>query len=100
MVNAGESTGTLPDVLLRLAGYAKKKEEVESKVRSAMTYPVIMLVVGMGVVVFLLSYLVPKITPILTKKNEALPKGNRNPSHCIRYRPKLLVGISYGIFLP
>lgn len=75
MVNAGESTGTLPEVLMRLAGYAKKKEEVESKVRSALTYPVIMLVVGLGVVAFLLSYLVPKITPILTKKNEALPKA-------------------------
>lgn len=75
MVNAGESTGTLPDVLLRLAGYAKKKEEVESKVRSAMTYPIIMLVVGLGVVIFLLSYLVPKIEPILTKKDGGLPEA-------------------------
>jgi len=75
MVNAGETTGTLPEVLMRLAKYAKKKEEVEGKVRSALTYPVIMLVVGLGVVIFLLSYLVPKITPILTKRNEALPKA-------------------------
>jgi type II secretory pathway component PulF len=75
MVNAGESTGTLPEVLLRLAHYAKKKEEVEGKVRSALTYPVIMLVVGLGVVVFLLSYLVPKIEPILTKKDGGLPEA-------------------------
>lgn len=75
MVAAGEATGTLPDVLNRLALYAKKKSEIEAKVSSALTYPIIMLVAGLGVVTFLLSYLVPKITPILQRRGEALPKA-------------------------
>lgn len=73
MVHAGESTGTLPDVLTRLASYAKKKEMIESKVKSALTYPIIMLIAGILIVVFLLSYLVPKITPILKRRGDALP---------------------------
>lgn len=75
MIAAGEVTGTLPEVLTRLAAYAKKKSEIESKVSSALTYPIIMVVAGVGVVTFLLSNLVPKITPILKSKKEALPKA-------------------------
>jgi type II secretory pathway component PulF len=74
MVNAGESTGTLPHVLIRLGDYAKKRERIESKIQSAMTYPIIMGVVGFGVVVFLLNYLVPKMKDLLIKKGGGLPK--------------------------
>jgi general secretion pathway protein F len=75
MIGAGEVTGTVPEVLSRLAAYAKKKSEIEGKVKAALTYPIIMLVMGFGVVTFLLSNLVPKITPILKSKKEALPKA-------------------------
>lgn len=75
MIRAGESTGTLPQVLTRLATQAKKKEAIEGQVRSALTYPIIMCVCGLGVVIFLLSYLVPKIIPILKQQDKALPKA-------------------------
>ena len=74
MVNAGESTGSLPQVLVRLADYARKRERIESKIRSALVYPCIMGVVGTGVVVFLLNYLVPRMAGLLIKKGNALPK--------------------------
>lgn len=73
MVKAGESTGTLPDVLDRLAKYAKRRAALENRIRSAMTYPIIMCVMGACVVTFLLSYLVPKILPILEQRHKALP---------------------------
>ena len=73
MVKAGESTGTLSDVLDRLASYSKKKSDIEARIKSAMTYPVIMLIVALGVITFLLSYLVPKILPILKSRGRALP---------------------------
>lgn len=73
MVRAGESTGTLPDVLKRLALQAKKKKAIESQVKSALTYPVLMMLAGVGIVIFLLTYLVPKIVPILEQREEALP---------------------------
>ncbi|MBF0245961.1 MAG: type II secretion system F family protein [Planctomycetes bacterium] len=73
MVRAGESTGNLPEVLVRLTHYAKKRSEIEGKITSAMVYPVIMLVMGLLVVVFLLSYLVPQIVPILLERGKGLP---------------------------
>lgn len=73
MVNAGEATGTLPDVLLRLSGYMKKKQELESRIRSAMIYPIIMLSVAALVVIYLLNDLVPKIVPILLRRGDELP---------------------------
>jgi type II secretory pathway component PulF len=74
MVNAGESTGSLSQVLLRLSDYARKRERIESKIRSALVYPCIMGVVGGGVVIFLLNYLVPKMAGLLLKRGNALPK--------------------------
>lgn len=74
MVNAGESTGTLPGVLQRLGEYAKQRERIEAKIKSALTYPMIMGIVGFGVVVFLLNYLVPKMKDLLMKKGGGLPK--------------------------
>ncbi len=73
MVRAGESTGSLPIVLDRLAIYAKKRDLVETKIRSALAYPLFMLAICMLVVSFLLSYLVPKIVDILDQQKKALP---------------------------
>jgi type II secretory pathway component PulF len=73
MVRAGETTGTLPDVLLRLAAYSKKKTEIESKIKSAMIYPIIVGIVGVVIVIFLLNHLVPKLEPILKRNGQELP---------------------------
>jgi type II secretory pathway component PulF len=75
MVHAGETTGTLPSVLERLGQYSKKKSQIESKVISALTYPCIMVTIGLCVVIFLLNFLVPKMEKLLSKKGESLPKA-------------------------
>lgn len=75
MVHAGETTGTLPAVLERLGQYSKKKAKIESKVISALTYPCIMVTIGLCVVIFLLNFLVPKMEKLLSKKGESLPKA-------------------------
>lgn len=73
MVRAGESTGALPAVLERLANFQKKRMEIESRIRGALVYPMIMVIAGFGIVYFLITYLVPKIRPIFEEKAEALP---------------------------
>lgn len=73
MVNAGESSGTLEIVLERLADFAEKKEATRQKIQAAMAYPIIMSVIGFGLLVFLLTYIVPKIIDIFTDMNHALP---------------------------
>ncbi|MCA8960885.1 MAG: type II secretion system inner membrane protein GspF [Planctomycetes bacterium] len=73
MVRAGEASGNLDEVLNRLADYLQKQASLRGKVIAALTYPGIMMLVGTGVVVFLMSYVVPKITTILESRNQVLP---------------------------
>ncbi len=73
MVRAGEASGNLDEILARLADYLQKQANLKGKLAAAMTYPAVMVFVGFGVVVFLMSYVVPRITKILSKKGDALP---------------------------
>ena len=62
MVRAGEASGALDVVLLRLADYTESTARLRRKLASALTYPIIMVLVGGAILFFLLSYVVPKIT--------------------------------------
>ena len=73
MVKAGEASGRLDLVLVRIADYLQKQASLKGKVLAAITYPAIMVVVGMAVVIFLMSYVVPKITKILEERGGELP---------------------------
>jgi general secretion pathway protein F len=73
MVRAGEASGNLDVVLTRIADYLQKQASLRGKVSAAVTYPCVMVVVGTAVVIFLMSYVVPKITQILQQRNTPLP---------------------------
>jgi general secretion pathway protein F len=73
MVRAGEASGNLDHILSRLADYLQKQHRLRSRVVAAMTYPIIMIVLGIGVTMFLMMYLVPKVTKILERKGNVLP---------------------------
>jgi len=77
MVAAGEASGTLEEVLQRLAEMMEKRVHLVGKVKSAIAYPLMMVVVAAGVVVFLLSFVVPSITQIFLEMNRALPWPTR-----------------------
>ena len=73
MVKAGEASGSLDVVLNRIANYLQKQASLRGKVTAAVTYPIIMVVVGIAAVVFLMSSVVPKITAVLQARGQALP---------------------------
>ncbi|MBI3272099.1 MAG: type II secretion system inner membrane protein GspF [Planctomycetes bacterium] len=73
MVRAGEAAGNLDHVLLRLADYIQAQNRLRSKIVAALTYPMVMCVIGVGVVVFLLGFVVPKITRVLQERKQAIP---------------------------
>ena len=73
MVRAGEASGNLDVVLTRVANYLQKQATLKGKVVSAITYPCIMVTVGTAVVIFLMSYVVPKITQVLKDRGRPLP---------------------------
>lgn len=73
MVRAGEASGALEIVLLRLAEYTERSAELRGKVRAALTYPVLMACFASLILVFLLSYVVPKITQVFAETQQELP---------------------------
>lgn len=73
MVRAGESSGTLDLVLNRLADVMERQEELKNQIFAAMTYPVLMLFVGSGILFFLLTNIVPQVTSIYADMGGRLP---------------------------
>jgi type IV pilus assembly protein PilC len=73
LVRASESTGTMADMLDRIALYMRKEVETRGKVKSAMAYPMVMVVIATAVVIFLLTYILPKFTPMFTRRGVILP---------------------------
>ena len=64
MVKAGEVGGVLDVVLARLAEFQEKAEKIKGKVKSAMTYPIVVLVMALSILGFLMTYIVPKFADI------------------------------------
>ncbi len=73
MVAAGEQSGTLDKVLIRVADFLEKQTSIQTKLRSAMIYPVFMASVGFIVMSFLFTFVVPKIVKIFENSKSALP---------------------------
>src|SRR5215470_5110816 len=73
MVRAGEASGALDLVLIRLAEYTERAAALRAKVRSALTYPVFMGIASSAILFFLLSYVVPKVTRIFEETHAQLP---------------------------
>lgn len=73
MVEAGEAAGTLEEVLSQLADLYERRATLTSQVKSALAYPLFMVVVGVGVVVFVLSFVLPSITKLFLEMKMRLP---------------------------
>lgn len=73
MVAAGEASGALDAVLERLALFLEEQRAIRSKVTSALAYPLLMTVVGGGVMLFLLAFVIPKIVTIFEDNKAVLP---------------------------
>lgn len=77
LVAAGETSGTLDDVLTRLAEQQEKDAAILRKIRNAMIYPAIVLVVIVGVVTFLLVTLLPQVAQLYHDLHKTLPPLTR-----------------------
>jgi len=73
LIRASESTGTMGEMLDRIAGYMSKEKETLGKVRSALAYPGCMMVMSIGVTIFLLVYILPKFEPMFKRPGFQLP---------------------------
>lgn len=93
VAESGEQSGTLVSVLNEAADEFKLEDDLKRKIRGAMTYPIVMAVVGIGVVSFMLTYVVPKISELFEDMHQTLPLPTR-----------ILIGMSdflgnYGLWI-
>ena len=73
MIRAGEASGQLDTVLDRLAEYQEASEELRSEIKSAMTYPIVSLILVLGITMFLLVFIIPKFQDMFMSMNVELP---------------------------
>jgi len=88
LVRIGEASGTLPESLEYIARELKAGQEVRRQIISALVYPAIIVLATLGLAVFLITYIFPKITPIFIGLNAQLPVST-----------KLLLGLSQFLTL-
>jgi general secretion pathway protein F len=101
MVRAGEASGTLEIVLKRLADISEKQHKLNSKIKSVMAYPILMCLIGTGVLFFLLTVIVPNITSIFEEMDQSLPLTTQiliNTSHILKQWWLLFIGVMAATF--
>lgn len=86
IIHSGEDSGSLPDALLRIAEYRAKQEEIISRVRMALAYPALMAVVGAGTIIFMLTFVMPRLLRLFSNIGQSLPLPTR-----------LLIALSSGL---
>lgn len=77
MVEVGEATGTLGAVLDRLATAREREQKVRGKVISALVYPIMLVVLSIGVVIFLMVSVVPGIKDMISSSGAPVPETAR-----------------------
>ena len=73
MIRAGEASGQLDDILGRLAEYMESAQRLKRNIKSAMTYPVVSLVLIFGITFFLMIFIIPKFKEIFVGMGVELP---------------------------
>jgi len=77
MVAAAEASGSLSDMLQKLAEYLDLEAETRSQIKGAMIYPIIIAVMAVGVTIFLLCWVLPRFTAIFAGKEHLLPRPTK-----------------------
>lgn len=73
MVEAGEVGGVLDEVLNRLASHFEKEHKMNQKIKSAMTYPTVVIVIAVLAVIFILAFVLPTFVQMFANMNKELP---------------------------
>jgi general secretion pathway protein F len=103
MIRTGENSGSLAEVLFRISEYRRTQEEMFSRFRMAMVYPVLMALVGLGTIVFMLTFVMPRLSGIYTTMGQQLPLPTRIlitiSSFMQHWFPLVLAGGAFLIFI-
>lgn len=103
IVKAGEESGKLELVLNRYAEFIKNGEKIRTEIKSAMAYPIILILLSIGVMVFLTTFIVPKFADMLKDSGTELPGSTRmllSFSNFMQHNyPFVIIGLIISIIL-
>ncbi|MGC4034222.1 MAG: type II secretion system F family protein [Tepidisphaeraceae bacterium] len=102
MVRAGETGGFLHVVLQQISDFRQREQDLKSKVRGAMIYPVALACVATGVLIFLLTFFIPKFSAIFDQFGSKLPMLTQIivaiSGWLIHYGLFIAIGLAVGIY--
>jgi general secretion pathway protein F len=93
LIQSGEATGNLNDVLLRLISHLQEQKELRQKVINSLAYPAFMMLVAGGVIIFFMVFLLPRLQTLLKSLGGELPTSTRILLGFSEF------GLKYGIFV-
>ncbi len=99
MIKAGEASGALSDVLLRLIDHYERIHSMRERIVQAMTYPIIVMILGVVTVIFAMVKIVPQFMSVFQSMNVALPTSTRILIGMSNFFQKnaIILGVSLGI---
>ena len=77
LVKAGEQSGSLPEVLQSVASYLEWRLDIAATIKQAMVYPALVAAAGYGMVLFMLSFVIPRLGSVLEKMGGDLPAASQ-----------------------
>lgn len=77
MVATGEASGTLDEVLRNMAAFYEKEHRIRQKIKSAAVYPLVIIVMAVGLIIFFFNFLLPQMVTLITASGGELPMLTR-----------------------
>lgn len=100
LIRAGEASGSMDMMLKRLSKYLEDEDRLKRMIKSAMMYPIIVTCVGIGVMVVMLVFVIPKFEDMLKQSGQELPAVTQfviDMSHFVQHNFLFLAGGAFGI---
>jgi len=73
LIEVGENSGTLQEILLRISDFYQRQEEFKAKIKTASVYPMLILILGVLTILFMITYVVPRLTKMFVDMGQTLP---------------------------
>ncbi|CAN5182295.1 type II secretion system F family protein [soil metagenome] len=102
LIRAGEASGLLDKILLRLADNLEKQQKLQATIKGALTYPIIVIVLMFAVVSVLMIFVIPQLTSLYTSMNIELPLSTKivvGISNLFTKYWYIMIGVAVGSYL-
>lgn len=73
MIRSGEAGGALEKILKRLSDFGEKQLDLQTKIKTALAYPILMALVGIATIIILMTFVIPKMMVMFTDMGQSLP---------------------------